>query len=113
MAARDLSLDLELGPDSHQTPLDKMADRAASPEEALGDLEEQSLLRGRVREAMRTLSDRERFIVEHRLMADEPQTLEEIGTHFQVSRERARQIETKVVHKIKVAFARRPTLVAA
>ena len=35
------------------------------------------------------LSERELYIFEHRIMTDEPMTLQEIGDHFSISRERA------------------------
>lgn len=53
--------------------------------------------------ATATLSDRERFVVEHRLMADSEHSLSlgEIGKRFGISRERARQIEQAVKLKLK------------
>ena len=39
-------------------------------------------------EALDDLSERERFIVRHRIMADDPMTLQELGDAFAISRER-------------------------
>lgn len=48
------------------------------------------------------LSDeRERYILEHRLLAEEPETLQTIGQHFQVSRERARQVEAGLIESMR------------
>jgi RNA polymerase sigma-32 factor len=47
------------------------------------------------------LDDRERFIVEQRLMADEETSLAEIGRQLGVSRERARQLEARAKAKLK------------
>ena len=49
------------------------------------------------------LNPRERFIVEHRLLADEEGrvSLKDIGQHFGVSRERARQLESALKGKLK------------
>lgn len=50
-----------------------------------------------------TLSDREKEVVMMRfgLEDDNPKTLEEIGQHFGVTRERIRQIETKALRKLR------------
>lgn len=105
MAAHDFSLDTELESGGRQTHLDMVADaQVTSQEEALGEHEERHVVRTRVRQAMTTLNEKERFIVENRLMTDEPRTLQEIGARFRISRERARQIEGNVLRKIKTAF---------
>jgi RNA polymerase sigma-32 factor len=48
-----------------------------------------------------TLDDRERQIVERRILADEPDTLQELGDEFGVSRERVRQLEARLVNKLR------------
>ncbi|MEO1171809.1 MAG: sigma factor-like helix-turn-helix DNA-binding protein, partial [Myxococcota bacterium] len=50
------------------------------------------------------LNDREQYILENRLMSDEPQTLAEVGEFFGVTRERARQIEGKLIGKLRSAL---------
>lgn len=110
MAARDFSLDAQLGDDSKTTHLDVLADGAlsaaqvVSQEDALVEREQQHLLHGKVAEAMETLNEKERYIVEQRLLSDEPLTLQEIGEHFSVSRERVRQLESRVIRKLRTAF---------
>ncbi len=42
------------------------------------------------------LNKKERFILDHRIMAEEPLTLREIGERFKTSRERVRQIQAKI-----------------
>ncbi|MGI9533311.1 MAG: sigma factor-like helix-turn-helix DNA-binding protein, partial [Thermodesulfobacteriota bacterium] len=51
-----------------------------------------------------TLKDREKFIIENRILTDSPLTLEEIGNKYKISRERVRQIENAALKKIKKAF---------
>ncbi|RYF09991.1 MAG: RNA polymerase subunit sigma-70, partial [Deltaproteobacteria bacterium] len=51
------------------------------------------------------LSDKERYIVEHRMLRDEPPTLQTVGQALHISRERVRQIETIVTNKLRRAFA--------
>lgn len=104
LSARDFSMDLEVDDGARQTHGDLMASHDSSQEEQLAEYEERALVRGKVSEAMAALNPKERYIVEKRLMTEEPQTLQEIGTHFNISRERARQIEGNVLRKIKAVL---------
>jgi RNA polymerase sigma-32 factor len=104
LAARDFSLDVELQDGARQTHLDLLGFDGMNQEEQFAQEEERSLLRGKVDEAMEKLNEKERYIVENRLMTDEPKTLQEIGQHFRISRERARQIEGNVIRKIRAAL---------
>lgn len=105
LAARDFSLDAELQVGARQTHLDLLSvEGVASQEENYAANEEQLLLRGKVKDVMETLNEKERYIVVNRLMTDEPKTLQEIGQFFHISRERARQIEGNVIRKIRTAL---------
>jgi RNA polymerase sigma-32 factor len=55
----------------------------------------------RVQSALSHLDARERFIVEHRMMADEELSLAELGRRLGVSRERARQLEARARRKLR------------
>jgi RNA polymerase sigma-32 factor len=46
------------------------------------------------------LNPRERRILEARLIADEPMTLEQLGAEFGVARVRVRQLEDRVIEKL-------------
>jgi RNA polymerase sigma-32 factor len=102
LAARDFSLNVELEPGARQTHIDLLVDKGEDQEYQFARLEERQLVRGKVHEALGRLNEKERYIVENRLMTDEPQTLQEIGQHFRISRERARQIEGNVIRKIRM-----------
>ncbi len=56
-----------------------------------------------VGEALETLPNRERDVIQRRfgLLGDRPQTLEEIGNHLQLSRERIRQIEREALERMR------------
>jgi RNA polymerase primary sigma factor len=62
-----------------------------------------ALLSGDVARMLTGLDDREREIIQLRfgLSCGEPQTLEEIGGHFGLSRERIRQIEAGAMEKLR------------
>jgi RNA polymerase sigma-32 factor len=79
-----------------------------TPEDSLSDAETSMRRWQAVSEVVLQLDDRERYIVEQRLMAhpDEQLSLAEIGRHFQISRERARQLEQRALHKLKVGLLR-------
>jgi RNA polymerase sigma-32 factor len=53
-----------------------------------------------------SLNNKERAILDLRLMAEEPQTLQEVADQFGLTRERARQIEAKIIEKLKEQLKR-------
>lgn len=79
-------------------------------EENLVTAERSARLSSAVSFVVATLDDRERFIVQRRLMAPrgDELTLAEIGRHFGFSRERARQLEARAMRKVKTGLARSP-----
>jgi len=82
---------------------DFLADDAPDQEEILVESEERSQRRSFLSGALSVLNDRERRIFEARRLADEPATLEELSTEFNVSRERVRQIEVRAFEKVQAA----------
>ena len=98
----EVSLDAPLSEDSRTTRGERMLPSSAVPaDERLGNEQIKQLFRERLSEFALTLEDKERFIFEKRLVADEPLTLQDIGDHYGVSRERARQIEAHLVNRIR------------
>jgi RNA polymerase sigma-32 factor len=101
MDGRDLSLDAPLGDDGASSHVDFVVGGAPGQEEELGAAQEQRLMSARVATALGRLDERERFIVEQRIMTDSPRSLKELGDHFGFSRERARQLEIRAKEKLK------------
>ncbi|MDD9946941.1 MAG: RNA polymerase sigma factor RpoD/SigA [Myxococcales bacterium] len=99
---RDASTEAPHG-DSASTLGDCLTDEADAHDEALAHRHLQQEVKGALADATSVLDERERFIVEHRLMAepDARRSLLDIGNHFGVSRERARQLETRVKDKLR------------
>jgi len=54
--------------------------------------------------ALANLNEKESYIVKHRIMADHPETLQEIGNRYSITRERARQIEKQALKKLRLAL---------
>ena len=67
------------------------------------DVATQEALKQQIAEALSTLSDRERKVLELRfgLIDGRTRTLEEVGKEFSVTRERIRQIEAKALRKLR------------
>jgi RNA polymerase sigma-32 factor len=102
MEGRDLSLDAPMGDDGGNSHVDFVVSKATGQEESLGQREEERLVNRKVEEALMRLDERERFIVEKRVMSDKPMTFKELGAHFGFSRERARQLEIRAKEKLKI-----------
>lgn len=72
-----------------------------SAEDTVGDSELRRVFLEQMQAFSETLDDRERQIVEERLLADEPRTLAAIGEELGVTRERVRQIEARVIDRLR------------
>lgn len=107
----EVSLDSELFDGDGATLLDGLVDDRPNQEALLSELQEQKQLHDHVETAMTKLSEKERYVVERRIAADIPETLQEIADHFSISRERVRQIEENALRKMKIAL--QPLLIAS
>jgi RNA polymerase sigma-32 factor len=65
-------------------------------EETVAEKEKREIFRTRLVEFKKMLNEKERFILEHRIMAEDPITLREIGERFNTSRESIRQLQSKI-----------------
>lgn len=101
---RDQSLDTPLAEDSEASFMDLLADSRSNPEDHVMERERTSLVTDQVHQAIAALSDREQDIVRQRLMAERPQTLEDLGRQYNISKERIRQIENNVKTKLRKAL---------
>jgi RNA polymerase sigma-32 factor len=75
------------------------------PDVLLEEHELRARLRQRVAVFMQGLDPRRRAIFERRLLAEEPETLQAIGAHFGISRERARQLEADLLARLRRSVA--------
>ena len=105
LSSRDASLSTPVTEDGSSTLEDILPAADPSPEARTAQGELQEALMHRIEVASEALDVRERYILEHRLLAEEPMHLSELGAHFGVSRERARQIETRVKRKLSAHLA--------
>ncbi|BCS53041.1 RNA polymerase sigma factor RpoH [Geobacter sp. SVR] len=107
----EYSLDAELPGSDGVTVLDGIADERMNQEELLSEYESNHRLKQEVANIVAGLNEKERFVIEARVTADEPMTLQEIASHFSISRERVRQIEEAALKKMKQALL--PVIAAA
>ena len=95
----DTSLDLTV-PDGVSL-MERVSGQELSPEDTIARAETIDRVRAELDSAMRMLTVREQRIVEERLMADEPRTLEALGREMGVSKERVRQLEMRTRQKLR------------
>lgn len=104
MGSRDVSLNEIINDDSTNSHMDFLAYEGDDQEVSLIKNEEKSLVQRDIAGALAHLNERESYIILNRVMADDPKTLQEIGSKYNISRERARQIEKQALKKIQLAL---------
>ncbi len=103
MSGKDLSLDATVEGNTERTYVDILGD-TFDQEKFLEDSQTRSLVAKKIKEALANLKDRERYIIERRILTDSPETLEKLSRKFGISRERVRQIEKNALNKIRQEF---------
>lgn len=102
LSGRDISLDKPLDDDTPASLNDfQKATTEFSTEELLANEELIAILQEKVAELEPGLSEREKIILKERLLNDEPLTLQEIGEKYGITREAVRQMEVRLLKKIK------------
>jgi RNA polymerase sigma-32 factor len=103
MDATDMSLNLPMNTDEPfgATRMDYLPALGPGIEDILANGEIASMLRERLDSLIPSLSDKEQYILQNRLLTDEPITLREIGEKYTITRERVRQIEARLLQKIR------------
>jgi RNA polymerase sigma-32 factor len=107
MGAPDLALDAPLGEEGHGSFLDILADTREGPEGLVAREEVRERALEVIRELAAKLPEKERAILDRRLLAEEPQTLQEIGDSFGITKERTRQIEARLIERLRGALRER------
>jgi len=87
--------------DSGGNLLDTLPDSSNNPEEATARSEWRDFAKIQVEEFARTLEGKDLEIFQHRLLSEDPPTLQEIGAKYGISRERVRQIESGLKRRFK------------
>lgn len=103
LAYTDISLESPIHEDGDDTLMDTIR-TGENIEEIVAGKEKKEIITQKMEEFRKTLNEKELFIFNNRVIAEEPLTLQEIGERFNISRERVRQIENRVVKKLKEGF---------
>jgi len=107
MSGRDYSLDASICEDSGTTRADLLPCGKSNQEEMVAQAQERAVIKRDVDELVSSMKERDRFIIRERLMADEPITLQEVGDHLGVSRERARQLEVRIKENLRSSLCQK------
>jgi RNA polymerase sigma-32 factor len=101
---RDFSLDAYISENDDTSHINYLTYEGDNQETMLIKKEETALVKRDIAGALSKLNDRENYIIQNRVMADNPLTLQEIGDHYNITRERARQIEKQALKKLQKAI---------
>jgi RNA polymerase sigma-32 factor len=101
LSGADPSLNVTVGEDSDDEWIALLADQRPNPEEIMLAMRDRAARSKWLDQALGALSDRERDIIRLRHLAEHGKTLEELGIHLGVSKERVRQIETRAMEKLR------------
>jgi RNA polymerase sigma-32 factor len=101
MSQSEVSLDQPASTEDDTTLIDALPDTSHNPEEATARAEWRNFAHEKVEEFAGTLEGKELDIFRSRLLAEDPPTLQEVGDRFGISRERVRQIESRLKRRLK------------
>ncbi len=104
LANWDLSLDEPLKNDSNTERIEFINIETDTSEDKVAKKEIEDILHAKVKEFKKTINDRELYIFDKRIFSDSPQTLQQIGEIYSISRERVRQVENSILKKMKAFF---------
>jgi RNA polymerase sigma-32 factor len=101
MSQSEVSLDQPASAEDDTTLIDALPDTSYNPEEVAARAEWRDFAHEKVEEFAGTLEGKELEIFRSRLLSEDPPTLQEVGGRFGISRERVRQIESRLKRRFK------------
>ncbi|MBZ0271808.1 RNA polymerase factor sigma-32 [bacterium] len=104
----DLSMDMPLSAEEGGTTIgDLQPSPRALPDEALVAAEAEDIYRAALNDFEQTLDGKELEIFQERMLGDPPATLQELGDRYGITRERVRQIEARIMKRLRAFFDER------
>ena len=97
----EISLDQPMGDSDGRTAMDDLASESEAIDESLAQNQLKTILADHISDFVKTLNEKERMVFQERLMNEDPKTLQEVADQFGITRERTRQIETRVIEKLR------------
>jgi len=101
----DLSLNAAMT-ENGATRMEMLKDEGPGPVEAVSEKQTAALVKREVTDALACLNEKERMVIENRVMSDEPESLQGLGDKLGLTRERVRQIESQALKKLERSLAR-------
>ena len=97
----DASLNVAVSDEDEDERIDLLVDKTQNIEENLARRQEAHAKSEILATCLLKLDEREQYIIKHRMLTDTPDTLADISSKFNISRERVRQIEKKAFEKLQ------------
>lgn len=107
LTAPDHSLNAPMRADTEGEWMDWLEDESPSQETVYAENEELTRRKAMLESAMDCLNEREKHILTERRLREDPLTLEDLSQHYDISRERVRQIEVRAFEKVQKAVKSR------
>jgi RNA polymerase sigma-32 factor len=104
MSGGDVSFDIDNDDDednAHPAPSNYLQDMRYNPESALVEKDQEQTQTAQISEALASLDERSRDIIQRRWLNDDKPTLHDLADEYGVSAERIRQIEKKALGVMK------------
>ena len=101
LSSPDHSLNAPVRLDGEGEWQDWLVDERDDQETELADRQEHNSRHSLLVDGLKKLNDRERHILTQRRLIDDPVTLEDLSQHYNISRERVRQIEVRAFEKLQ------------
>ncbi len=101
LGSQEMSLDEPLSEDSDSTLMNVLSSGDSPVDERLAGDEVSAIFREKVSEFSGKLNDRDRDILQNRILSEEPESLSEIGRRYDISKERVRQLEGNIVKRLR------------
>jgi RNA polymerase sigma-32 factor len=102
----ELSLDQPMTNDGEGTFHDLLPSTQAPIDDQLADSQLRVLFRKKLAEFAKMLTEREEDILRNRLLSETPVTLEDLGRKYMITKERTRQLEVKIIKKLRELMKR-------
>lgn len=106
LKGRETSLEAPIGESGSRIYADVIPSGQKSVDQQVADTEIKERLDRKLAIFRKTLNQKEMDILDNRLLSDSPLTLQEIGEKYGISRERVRQLEERLIKKLKTFLER-------
>jgi RNA polymerase primary sigma factor len=79
-------------------------DTRESPEEVYSRIEQLNIVRPKLDEFISSANSREIYLLDRRILTDEPETMQSIADNWDVSKQRVDEIEKRMINKLRKAI---------